>query len=145
MNRAAKQAIKRYIPRSLLSLKKAIHNKLHPQRPVVETPTLKALRLEHEKLNEGLEADKMAVRKDLVFKLHPETREGFEFFCFRSEEVVQELDSFLAHTQDCRNFLDIGALHGVFSMTFASIDPNRKVVAVDASPIAFSQLTYNIN
>jgi FkbM family methyltransferase len=41
--------------------------------------------------------------------------------------------------------LDIGAFHGAFSLAFAAGAPWRKIVAVDASPIAFARLLYNVH
>jgi FkbM family methyltransferase len=42
--------------------------------------------------------------------------------------------------------LDIGALHGIFSLAFTKTDPaNRVSLAADASPLAFSKLLYNIH
>ncbi len=46
--------------------------------------------------------------------------------------------------KDGGNFLDIGANVGVFAISVAGI-PHTKVLAIDASPIAFSILTNNIS
>jgi FkbM family methyltransferase len=81
----------------------------------------------------------------LNLRVHPGSREAFEHFCFRAPEMVVELDSFIEHTQDKRRLLDIGALHGIFSLVFAANHPEKSVVAVDASPVAFARLLYNIH
>ncbi len=142
MQRSTKQKIKKYTPAFLLSLKRAILNR--PRR-TVETPEQKALRIRHETINQGLGAGEIAIREGLVVKIYPGTRFSFEHFCYYAPEMVQELNAFLECARSRRNFLDIGALHGIFSLAFAAANPDKKAIAVDASPVAFSQLLYHVH
>ncbi len=59
--------------------------------------------------------------------------------------MAEELDCFIRATRDKQNLLDVGALHGIFSLVFAAHRPERRALAVDASPIAFARLLYNIH
>jgi FkbM family methyltransferase len=93
--------------------------------------------------NHGLPIGTMALRDEMLFKVHPESIFSIEHFCHISEEMTDELDSFIRHTSDCHRLLDIGALHGVFSLAFTNHRPNKSAIAIDASPIAFSKLLYN--
>jgi FkbM family methyltransferase len=89
--------------------------------------------------------DEIVVREGIPLKVHPKSRGPFEEFCYGSPDVVHELDSFIAATADRRRLLDIGAYHGLFSLVFAARHPARRALAVDASPIAFAPLLYNIH
>lgn len=100
---------------------------------------------EYQHRNAGVSASKIILRDNIILQIHPDCKIAFEYFCFRNMEMVEELNSFLALTTDCKALLDIGALHGVFSLTFTKCAPKlRSALAVDASPIAFSKLLYNI-
>jgi hypothetical protein len=94
----------------------------------------------HRLINSSVAADRIVLRQGLELGIHPESRLGFEYFCFRSPTMVRELDSFLRAIAEKKCFLDIGALHGIFSLVFASQGTGRRVVAVEASPIAFARL-----
>jgi FkbM family methyltransferase len=89
--------------------------------------------------------NEITIRPNITLKIHPDSRIPFEYFCFRSPECVEELDAFLNYSSDCKRLLDIGALHGIFALTFASISPDRRVIAIDASPLAYSKLLYNVH
>ena len=69
---------------------------------------------------------------------------GFEHFCFRDPQVVDELDAFIANTASRCRLLDVGAADGLFSLVFAVSRPDRSALAVDASPVAFAKLRHNI-
>jgi FkbM family methyltransferase len=97
-----------------------------------------------QRLNEGAQGNVLIFRERLNFVIHPDSREPFEMFCYRSSEMVEEMDAFLALTKSKNRLLDVGALHGVFSLAFAAMNSARKVVAVEPSPIAFSKLLYNV-
>lgn len=53
------------------------------------------------------------------------------------------MDSFINLTKSKSQLLDIGALHGVFSLAFVAPSNNRRALSVDASQLAFSKLLYN--
>jgi FkbM family methyltransferase len=77
--------------------------------------------------------------------VHPEARWSVEQFCYGAPEQVEELDVFIANTSDRRRLLDVGALHGIFSLVFAADAPAKQALAVDASPLPFAKLLYNIH
>lgn len=92
---------------------------------------------EFDKLQEGLPNDKMAIREGIVVEVgegaydsYP--RFGYQFFSFRSPEMVQELDAFIKYAKGKTCFLDIGSFHGVFSQVFTAI--NEKGVAYAFEP-----------
>ncbi len=58
--------------------------------------------------------------------------------------MVDELDFFIEKTAGKKALLDIGALHGIFALVFAVNNHSKKAIAVDASPLAFERLLYNI-
>ncbi|MFC5455671.1 FkbM family methyltransferase [Prosthecobacter fluviatilis] len=105
----------------------------------------KRLQVAHNRLNSNLAYGEFVLREGMHFYLHPESFEPFEAFCYVYPEMVEEMDSFLALTKDRLNLLDVGALHGVFSLAFTASSPDKKAVAVDASPFAFARLLYNVH
>jgi FkbM family methyltransferase len=100
---------------------------------------------EHIRLNKGCPPDRIVIRDGLSLRLHPESRMPFEHFCYRDRDMVEELDCFLEQTVGRKRLLDVGALHGFFSLVFTSGDPSRSALAVDPSPIAFARLLYNLH
>lgn len=104
-----------------------------------------SLKVAHEHLNAGVSICEIVLRDKLRFKIHPESIEPFLAFCYLYPAMVEEMDAFLRLTAGRRRLLDVGALHGVFSLAFAGSEPARQVVAVDASPIAFARLLYNVH
>jgi len=95
--------------------------------------------------NAGLGQSVMRIRPGLDLGVHPESRFGYEHFCFRSLQMVKEMDSFLREAGDRSRLLDIGALHGIFSLVFTKNRPDKRAIAVDASPLAYSRLLYNVH
>jgi FkbM family methyltransferase len=96
------------------------------------------------RLNQGAAAGEIVLRPGLRLAVDPQAREPFEWFCFRSPEMVRELDGFLAHSKDRRRFLDIGACHGLFALAFTEGRPETEAVAVDPSPLAWEILEANV-
>jgi FkbM family methyltransferase len=142
MSLSAKSVIKQLIPPVVLSIRRA----LFPKRlPSLEGEAQRALKAAHDRRNQGLSEDEICIRDGLVLKLHPGARVPIEAFCFLYPEMVEELDRFRELTADKRALLDVGALHGTFSLVFSAADPSKTCVAVDASPIAFARLLYNVN
>jgi FkbM family methyltransferase len=103
------------------------------------------LKAEHEARNTYVAEDEIVLRDHIRLKIHPECRHGFDYFCYKSPAMVDELNAFLAHARDKYRLLDVGALHGLFSLVFAANRQDKTAVAVDASPIAFARLLYNIH
>jgi len=118
-----------------------IRARVSPPAPAPVDP----LKVEFDRLNTAAAADEIVFREGLKLKIHPDSRVPFEYFCHLDAAVVREMDCFIDRTRSCSRLLDVGALHGVFSLVFAAGDARRQVVAVDASPIAYARLLYNIH
>ncbi len=100
---------------------------------------------EYQRINQGLSSGEIRLREDLPLNIHPQCRAGFEYFCYKSPDMVAELDAFLERVQGHSRLLDIGALHGIFSLAFTKGGVGRRALAIDASPLAFSRLLYNVH
>lgn len=94
----------------------------------------------HRRLNRDAAPDAMVLRPGLCLAVGPEARESFEWFCFRSPEMVDELDAFLERGRDRGRFLDVGACHGLFSLAFTQGRPGAEAVAVEPSLLAWEVL-----
>ncbi len=110
-------------------------------------PRLAIRRRRFARANAGLPADRIEIRPGLRLSIEPEARGGFEYFCFRSIDMARELDGFLAHcrggTAPLRRLLDVGALHGIFSLAFTAGRPDAEALAIEPSPLAFPVLAAN--
>lgn len=126
------------VPPVLLPLVKAL---VKPFRPI-ETRVIE-LQETFLSLNMNLPASELILRKDLCLTIHPASRDPFEAFCLRMPEMVEEMDAFLKATGGKARLLDVGALHGIFSLVFAA--KGGRALAVDPSPLAFSKLLYNVH
>lgn len=142
-----KTVLKQLLPPILLPPAQTLLRFLRKGSTSITPDAIKSLSLKasFDKRNEHINPDEIALRDDIILKLHPESREPIEFFCYRSPAMVEEMDSFIRLTKSKRNLLDIGALHGAFSLAFVAGSLSRKAVAVDASPVAFARLLYNIH
>jgi FkbM family methyltransferase len=87
--------------------------------------------------------DEITLRPGLTLRINPESRTPFEWFCFRSPNMVRELDYFISHLNSYSSFVDVGANHGIFSLVFCADRPDGRVLAVDPSPVAFDILNRN--
>lgn len=101
--------------------------------------------MEHERLNEGLPKDEIRIRSKVKFRIHPESRFPFEGYCYRFPDMVVEMNCFLKHALSRQRLLDVGAMHGIFSLVFSSLDSSKTAIAVDPSPLAFARLLYNVH
>jgi FkbM family methyltransferase len=59
--------------------------------------------------------------------------------------MTRELDRFIKNAAAFSSFVDVGANHGIFSLTFCPLRSDGRVVAIDPSPIAFEILQNNVN
>lgn len=98
----------------------------------------------HQRLNAGAAPGEIVLRPGLRLAIDPQAREPFEWFCFRSPEMVRELDGFLARSAGCRRLLDVGACHGLFALAFTQGRPGAAAVAVEPSPLAWQILEANV-
>jgi FkbM family methyltransferase len=135
-------------PRNQLrNLRRSHHEPKPPSSPAQVRRVARSWRLktEYQRRSIEREPDEVVVREEVRVRVHPDSRWPFEEFCFHAPEQVDELDSFLTNTSDCERLLDVGARDGVFSLVFVANHPNRQALAIDASPLPFARLLYNIH
>lgn len=132
-----KKSLKRLLPTPVFELIQRLR-KIGYQPPA----EISALREEFMKCQPS-DPEQMALRHGITVSVHPESREPFEWFCYRSPEMVREFDSFIHHARSFKTFADVGANHGVFSLAFMRLQPNGRVLSVDPSPVAFDILLFN--
>jgi hypothetical protein len=99
---------------------------------------------DHINRNRTIPSGSIALRDSMTFQVHLDSVFSIEHFCNISEEMTDELDSFVRQTAACHRPLDIGALYGAFSLAFKNHSPKKFAIAVVASPIAFSKPLYKV-
>lgn len=129
---AVKRSLRRLLPGPLFRLLRGARALCH--RPSTEVDKLKQAFDERQTQCNGPE--EIALRSGLVLKLSNESREPFEWFCWRSPPMVGELDAFINYTRGAKSFVDVGASHGIFSLAFLTANPDASVIAIDPSPSA---------
>lgn len=87
----------------------------------------------HDALQVGCGEDEICIREGIKLKIHPESRYPFEFFCWRSPEMVKEMDCFIKYAKGRKCLLDVGAHHGLFSLVFAEMNKKGKVYTFEPS------------
>lgn len=105
--------------------------------------TPEGLKIFHDERQRGLTEDEICLSDGIVIKTHPKSRFGFEFFGFRSPEMVQEMKCFIWYAKGRKSMFDIGSLHGVFSLVFSEINPLTVTYAIEPEPSAFQLLSFN--
>ena len=135
--------LKQTLPPFLHSWLRELVHRVRTKRPL--DPHVESLKRAYDLLNRGHAIPELVLRDGLRFRLHPESVEPFVAFCYLYPAMVEEMDAFLLLTAGRQRLLDVGALHGVFSLAFTGANPERRAVAVDASPVAFARLLYNIH
>lgn len=139
MNHQLREWLLDAIPPGLLRLKRQL---FPPHRPV--KPPITQAEQAYRALQRGVPVGQIELRPGMRFRIHPLSQLPFEAFCFRAPGMPEELDSFISETRGRRRLLDIGALHGIFSLVFVRLNPGATVLAMDPSPFAFSTLLYNL-
>jgi len=137
--------VKRWLRIELQGVARRVRGIRPPAEDADQAERVAVLKAEHERRNVGTRDDEIIIRDGVTLSIHPDSRVPFEYFCFRSPAMVSEIDCFIHHTRGRKKLLDVGALHGVFSLVFVAGAPDREAVAVDASPVAFAKLLYNIH
>ena len=66
-----------------------------------------------------------------------------QHFCFRTPEMVQEMDCFLRTSVGMKSLFDVGAFHGVFALAFAAQNRSARVCALEPSEKPFNALVTN--
>jgi FkbM family methyltransferase len=131
--------IKRALPAPVLRVVRRIRTPKHGPDPEITKLRRRHLRYQPADPNE------ITLRPGITLRIDPESRYPFEHFCFRSPEMTLELDRFIKNAAAFSSFVDVGANHGIFSLTFCALRSDGRVVAIDPSPIAFEILQKNLN
>ena len=105
-------------------------------------PTEQEILDRHQQLNRSAPADRIVIREGMEFIIDEDSRISIEHFCWRYYAGNVELDHFLAKTMRRRRLLDVGSLHGVFSLVFAA-RPGAQALAIEPSPVALKRLRTN--
>ncbi len=99
------------------------------------------LREIHQRLNEAITSERIALREGIEVAIDPSSRAPFQMFCVDSS-MAREMDNFIRASRNRKRLLDIGALHGVFSLVFTG-RADTEAIAVEPSPPALSGLRSN--
>lgn len=132
-----KKSIKRVLPARVLRAVQRIRTVGH--RPSPEIAEMQERHLSYQPISQN----EITLRPGITLHIDPQSRDPFEWFCFKSPDMVRELDCFLQNLGPYSSFVDVGANHGIFSLTFCARHPNGRVLALDPSPIAFEILERN--
>jgi FkbM family methyltransferase len=127
-----KRAIRHALPNSTFNFIQRL--RLFAYKPSQEVENLrKAFETRQMRL---LDPTVMALRDGLEIRLDPESKLPFSYFCWRSPEMVKELDFFISQASRFEEFVDVGANHGIFSLVFLKLNPEGRALSVDPSPLA---------
>jgi hypothetical protein len=97
----------------------------------------------HRCLNHDTAIDRIILREGLELAIDPSCRMSYQVFCL-DPALTRELDNSLRVSRNRRRLLDIGALHGRFSMSFTA-RAGREAIAVEPSPLALPGLHVEIH
>jgi FkbM family methyltransferase len=134
-----KKKMKDALPHGVLQLIQDLRTKWNGPHPKDV-----AARREFDRLNAACAADQIVMREGMTWTIHPESREAFQYFCYKSRFMVAEFDLMLAAREGKSAYLDIGANHGVFSLAFTHGRAGVQSLAIEPSPLAFPVLQHNI-
>lgn len=120
---------------ALLSMIRPLWHRLRRASPRRQIATFRFRRA-----NQGLSTGEIGLRPGIHLRACPEAREGYEHFAYRSLEMVEELDVFLREAGNASVLMDIGACHGLFTLSYFAQEAGRRAVAVEPSPRALEVL-----
>jgi FkbM family methyltransferase len=144
MRETIREIAKEFLPPALYNLLRKLRS-LPAERATRQAPDYQMSRTRFMELNRDCPIDEIVLRPELVLRIHQSSRTPFEHFCYISGEMVKEFDAFLELARCRSRLLDIGALHGLFSLAFTYQRPGAQALAVEPSPLAFPTLLYNIH
>jgi FkbM family methyltransferase len=131
--------IKRALPPPALRVIRRIRRPRHRSDP--EIAELRKRHLSYQPTN----PNEITLRPGIILRIDPQSRDPFAWFCFKSPEMTRELDHFIENVAAYSSFVDVGANHGIFSLTCCALRSDGRVVAIEPSPIAFEILQRNLN
>jgi FkbM family methyltransferase len=103
--------------------------------------TAQTLEARHRALNEHAPPDRLVLHDGLEIGIAPNAHLPALAFC-HDAIMSRELDQFLVAAQDKRRLLDIGSLHGIFSLAFTA-RAGTSALAIEPSPAAIEGLREN--
>jgi FkbM family methyltransferase len=125
----AKAGLKHVLPNPAIEALRALRRA--PNSLVVAN-----LKRRHQRLNAETELDSLRLRDGLEIHVEPVARHGFEAYCWWWPEMVHELDRFLAISRSKTTLIDVGALHGLFTLAFVAGRSGVKAIAVEPEAAA---------
>ena len=84
--------MKKFVPSIVCEFAKRIRNLLRARYRATDIKDLENI---YRKNNEGLKSDTIMLRPGLKMRIHPDSRNAFEHFCYISPALVDEMDCFL--------------------------------------------------
>lgn len=105
--------------------------------------TPQSLEEKHNAIQGNIGSNQMRIADGVVIDVEESQRFGFEFFRFRSPQMVTEMDMFIKYAKGRKCFVDAGALWGIFSLVFNAINPKEQILAFEPSGEAYAKLRDN--
>jgi FkbM family methyltransferase len=131
--------LKRVLPAPVLGILRRIRTRCQKLDPKIAQLRKRHLSYQPADPNE------ITLRPGITLRIDVQSRDPFECFCFSCPEMTCELDRFIENVGAYSSFVDVGANHGIFSLTFCALHSGGPVVAIDPSPIAFEILQRNVD
>ena len=100
----------------------------------VDQYTPEALRERFQRLNAGCAIDRLALRDGVALTIDPASRWGFEACCL-DPGLTREMNAFLHNSRHRRRLLDIGAMHGLFSLVFTARGGTEAIAVEPSAPV----------
>src|SRR5262245_33118603 len=90
---SVKSIVRQCLPPIFWSVIKDIVDPFHRRKlkPPQSSERQLALQKVFQRLNAGAQENELIFREHLNFVIHPDSRQGFEMFCYRSPEMVEEM------------------------------------------------------
>lgn len=136
-----KKLIKKVLPATAINfIKNCRYRGL--RRYIIYLRQQKALQLIHDKANHGFGTSKIAMMPGLVLNVPADfVHHSFSHFTYIEPDMVKELKVFVDLTRGKRCLLDVGALHGLFSLVFTGLIGESSAIAFEPDKISYSLLT----
>ena len=97
-----------------------------------------------DELNRNAPPATLVMRKGVEIKTPERDDPTLISFAWGTPRCVYELDHFLAEANNKKCLWDVGAFHGVYSLSFCAADPSRQSLAFEPSPLGFEKLQANV-
>ncbi len=142
MTMSLKQWLKDHLPAPAVRGIQRVHvglNYIRDKELRREAHDRKVRRQSFERLNQTSPPGKLRIRPGIEFAVATESVDSFAPFGWSDERMFEELDFFLKLAHGASSFLDVGAFHGVYSLTFCRATGGAAYM-FEPSPMAFPTL-----